>query len=422
MKNLLKSVSARLKTLTRKLIRNKWPSDEEVIYAFRSRNELDIINRIKGKESINVAFFCISVSLWKYDSLFRYMQKDPLFHPIFFISPRYDKYSVRRKEVSEMVEYCKNNNYDFINLRSNILYKGQDIRRFNVDIAFYSQPYSRICPHSYYYDKLKDSLLCYVPYGYLISKMKHNYVSLLNEIAWKVYMPTSESKRTASLFVSDTSNIEDLGYPGYDMYLECKGYHWKKDGLKRIIWAPHYSIRKNDWIHLSSFLDICDFMIEMAKKYKDQVQFVFKPHPHLYPSLCKEWGEKRAKEYYEKWNRMENTSLCEGDGYPVFKTSDALIHDCASYLLDYIYTQKPCLYVSFSGKLNVEAAEDGKDAYNAHYHAKTEFDIECFIQQVVIDGEDSMQSQRKDVLLNHILPKKGKSATENIIDSIKEIL
>ena len=66
---------------------------------------------------------------------------------------------------------------------------------------------------------------------------------------------------------------------------------------------------------------------------------------------------------------MPNTSINEGNAYEIFKSSDALIHDCGSFLLDYMFTKKPCLYIAFSGKLNVETAEDGTDAYNAHYHA-----------------------------------------------------
>ena len=420
--DIVKGIERRFRYILDKILDREWPSDETVLKVFGNRDDEAIIRRIKKKNKINVAFFCMSVSLWKYDTIFQMMQKDPFFHPLFFISPRKDSYRVRRKEIKMMIDFCRKKGYEYVNMRSNLYYLGQKINNYDIDVAFYSQPYSNISPRSYYYDKLCAALLCYVPYGYLISKMEHNYVSLLNQIAWKVYMPTSVTKYTASLFCKDTSNMEDVGYPGYDMYLNSESYNWKKTGLKKIIWAPHFSIRSNSWLHLSSFLFIYREMVEIAKKYKNEALFVFKPHPHLYPALCAEWGVKQTNDYYSLWSNMENTVLVEGNGYPVFKSSDALIHDCASYLLDYMYTQKPCLYVSLSGKLNVETAEDGMDAYEAHYHAKSSEDIDSFIQHVVIGGEDNMQGQRKDVLKKHILPKTGRSATENIIGSIKAIL
>lgn len=421
-KRIKKGIEIRCRHIVDILFDREWPNDDVVLNLYNHRDIESIKKRLRNKRTLNVAFFCMSVSLWKYDTIFKLMQKDPLFHPIFFISPRKDTYRIRRKEVGEMIAYCRSKNYEYVNLKSNYLYIGQNIKNYNIDLAFYSQPYSNICPRSYYYDKLVDALSCYVPYGYLISKMKHNYVSLLNRIAWKVYMPTTAEKHTASLFCEDTSNMEDVGYLGYDMYLECDEFKWKKQGPKRVIWAPHFSIKKDSWLHLSSFLSIFKEMLELANKYKESVQFVFKPHPHLFPSLCSEWGEVRAKEYYDLWAGMENTMLVEGEVYPVFKSSDALIHDCASFMLDYMFTQKPCLYVSSTGSLNVETAEDGMNAYQAHYHAKNIDEIDDFIQHVVIDGQDFMSEQRYNVLQKHILPRYGKSASENIVEDIKELL
>lgn len=419
---LIKIIRPRVQACIKKAIGISWPKNDEVASLFMHRDEEAIIERIKNKRTKNVAFFCMSISLWKYDTLFKLMLEDPSFNPVFFISPRYDSFKVRKKEVADMEEFCKDKHYKYVKLKSVFLYRGDDLSKYDIDIAFYSQPYSNITPRSYYYDKLKDSLLCYVPYGYLIPSKRYNYASILHTIAWKIFMPTSVSVETASLFASSTSNMFDLGFLGYDMYQQCNPFIWKKEGMKKIVWAPHYSISTTAWIRLSSFLDISDFMVKFAYKYKDTIQIVFKPHPHLYPSLCAEWGEKRTKEYYKKWQEMENTMLCEGDAYPVFKSSDALIHDCASFILDYMFTQKPCLYVSFSGNLNVETGKDGTDAYNAHYHASKIEDIETFIQNIVVEGNDNMQEQRLFVLKEHILPKTGKDASDNIMKCLSESL
>ncbi|ADE82334.1 CDP-glycerol glycerophosphotransferase family protein [Xylanibacter ruminicola] len=402
--------------------REEYPSDEAVITLFEKRDLSRVYERIRHKKQINVAFFCMSVPMFKYEEVFRIMQEDPYFNPIFFIAPRKGNIKNLLNEVSAMEMYCKDNRFPYVKLKNKYLNIGQDVSIYNIDIAFYSQPYTRICCKEYYYDKLKDSLLCYTPYGYLISYTKHNYLSVLNLIAWKNFMPTSVSVRVAKEFNPSYNNLYYLGYTGYDSYCKCKEYHWKSSNKKHVIWAPHHSIASKGWLHLSCFLDIYEYMIDLVKKYEKEIEFVFKPHPHLYPALCQEWGQQKADDYYNRWRSMPNTSINEGNAYEIFKSSDALIHDCGSFLLDYMFTKKPCLYIAFSGKLNVETAEDGTDAYNAHYHAYKKVDIEKFLQDIVCDGKDDMMTIREAVLNKYIKPENGYSASRNIVNNIKDSL
>ncbi len=402
--------------------RKEYPTDDAIITLFKQRDLTKILKNISKKKRINVAFFCMSVPMFKYEEVFRIMQDDIFFNPIFFIAPRRGNLRTLLNEVSAMETYCKNNGFSYVKLRNKYFNIGHDISKYNIDIAFYSQPYTGICCKEYYYDKLKDSLLCYTPYGYLISYTKHNYLSVLNLIAWKNFMPTSVSVRVAKEFNPSYNNLYYLGYTGYDSYCKCKEHHWKYSNKKHVIWAPHHSISSKGWLHLSCFLDIFEDMIGLAKKYEREIEFIFKPHPHLYQALCQEWGQQKADDYYELWRSMPNTSINEENAYEVFKSSDALIHDCASFLLDYMFTQKPCLYVALSGKLNVETAEDGIEAYNAHYHAYRKDDIEKFLLDVVCEGKDDMKTIREAVFNKYIKPENGQSASRNIVNNIKACL
>ena len=405
------------------LKRDCYPSEDIIIRLYEDRKEDAILKRIREKDVINVAFFCMSVSLWKYETLFIRMQKDSHFNPLFFISPKMDVWSARIHEIDLMRAYCKKMGFQYIEMDNYFFNKGVDLQQYSIDLAFYTQPYINIpCPE-YYYDKLVDNaLLCYVPYGYLISRMKHNYVSLLNIIAWKNFFPTTISKKIALTFKPDYDNILDLGYPGYDMYLSCEEYNWGKRGTKKVIWAPHYSVGEGNWIQLSSFMSIKDYMLSLAEEFKDEISVAFKPHPYLFPTLCSKWGKKKAIAYFREWQHRDNCILFEGSAYSLFKSSDAMIHDCASFLLDYMYTQKPCLYVSMTGKLNVETGEDGRDAYDAHYHAKNLNEIHDFIKQVVLESNDPMIVNRLEVLNKHIVKPGEDTSTERLFMNIKESL
>ena len=57
------------------------------------------------------------------------------------------------------------------------------------------------------------------------------------------------------------------------------------------------------------------------------------------------------------------------------------------------------------------------EAFNLHYKGNTQEDIENFINNV-IDGTDPMKDQREEYYQAQLLSPYGKTASENIINSI----
>jgi CDP-glycerol glycerophosphotransferase (TagB/SpsB family) len=84
-------------------------------------------------------------------------------------------------------------------------------------------------------------------------------------------------------------------------------------------------------------------MIEMAKKYQDSVQFVFKPHPVLRSKLVVLWGEEKTNAYYNTWDSLPNSTIHEDEYIDLFLTSDAMIHDSGSFTVEYLYVNKPVM-------------------------------------------------------------------------------
>ena len=160
-------------------------------------------------------------------------------------------------------------------------------------------------------------------------------------------------------------------------------------------------------------------MLGLARKYSDKIQFVFKPHPRLYTELCKypEWGEDKAKEYYNLWDTMDNTQVETGEFVDLFMTSDAMIHDCGSFSVEYHYSENPVMYVARNFEDQVEDKNDfGKIAMNLHYVGKDKQDIIDFIENVVLNGNDSMKPQRQQFKQDYLLPPNGKTVAENTVD------
>ena len=65
---------------------------------------------------------------------------------------------------------------------------------------------------------------------------------------------------------------------------------------KRIIWAPHRSDKyPMNMYQYNGFYVLYDYMFELAEKYKDEVQFVFRPHPVLNPTFINVGAQSKQK-------------------------------------------------------------------------------------------------------------------------------
>jgi len=364
--------------------------------------------------------------MWKYESLVKLLLQNPRFdiRIIPYPYPWHSKEEQRAFE-KQIIDYCKKNQFPFQIAYDidNMKYVPAD--ELDADIVTYSQHYNG----GYTFWKIekfcKHSLFFTTPYGIPIDDKTEFNNTLLQNVSWKIFYPTLRSK-----YIYDANplthgrNFEYVGNPIYDRLEECdaSGKDWKisSDTLKRIIWAPHHSIDKNDLLPFSNFLDICDDMIKIAQKYNGRVQFVFKPHPFLRERLNKLWGTKKTDEYYSTWENMGNTSYVSGEYVDLFKSSHAMIHDCASFMAEYMFTHNPVLYISKPG-VEKHLSSFSRMCYDYHYKGKSIKDIERFIDEVVLNGNDFMKSERENFLSSELLPPNNRKVSENMYTFFEQL-
>lgn len=173
---------------------------------------------------------------------------------------------------------------------------------------------------------------------------------------------------------------------------------------------------------MSTMLVYCDYMLELAARYADSIQFVFKPHQLLKFKLQQLWGEKKAADYYNRWASMENTQLEEASYVDLFLTSDAMIHDCGSFTSEYLCTGKPVMYLLQREQVREAFTPFGELGFDAHYHGRNRDDIEHFLSDVVLAGNDPMQTQREDFFRQYLQPADGKMPSEHIIEEIEKMI
>ena len=380
--------------------------------------------RIRKQESITVVFFASNVSMWHYQGLYDEMLKYSRFKPYIVLSPL-NAYSREEKItcVEALRNFFKRRNISYIDYDT-IKMKGYDVKGIlKPDLLFYPQPYYTVMCKEHRYYKFSDSLLAYYPYGVNLRREEFIYNEDFYNRAWRRYYENEFSKNDARLLsaIGDL-NVVVVGYPNADEYVKPPKDVWKPQTKrkKRLIWAPHFTINGDGWSQNTCFLWMADLMLELAEKYKDMIQFAFKPHPRLLSELYKNpnWGPNRADEYYKRWATMENSQLETGEFINLFMTSDAMIHDSGSFAAEYMYSGNPVLYVNKDMEHLFRVANDfGKMVYNLHYVANDVNGIKSFVEDIVIGENDSLAKDRTNIM-KLLMPPNGKSVAENTMDDL----
>lgn len=355
------------------------------------------------KERIKVVFFIINLGMWKNDKLFRLFLESDRFDPYIVSFPqRHDDPQTLKKTQEELCKHFEVKGFPYIDGYDFSRDEYFDLVGFAPDILFYVQPYG-VGGEEFTVDKfMKHSLFAYIPYGIPLNDIPKLYNQLYKNICWRLFYPTEYSKeQEKKRLYTRRDNITVCGFPFADYLADASSCQdWKNpvSGLKRIIWAPHHSVLKTDVLGYSTFLEIADGMLELAKKYSSTVQFAFKPHPLLKEKLCRPevWGRMRTEEYYARWAEMPNTSFTDGEYYNLFMTSDALIHDCCSFMTEYLYTGKPPMFITHDKEKIAGSVNDfGKECLKRHYFGDGIAEIKEFIDSVVLGGNDTMEEDRR---------------------------
>jgi hypothetical protein len=382
--------------------------------AYNLKYQLVKKKRINSKLPIKVIFIVTDSSLWCAQSVYDSLHEDPKFYPIIvalydFIGLDRIPDSPKNHRALYQLETLEKN-YSFFKKHGMKVVRGYipetrkffDLQTFDPDVVFYELPYYSTVPESYRIPIISQyALTCYIPYGYKIAKRYQEHFNLYEfSSIWRIF---AESEMHGKLFKQYSEikgkNVVTTGYPKLDVYLSKEKpsphKYWKiaQPDVKRIIWAPHWTIN-DKVIAFSTFHKNYNFFLTLAMKYKN-IEWVFKPHQELYPFCIREglMTVDEANAYYKKWNTLPNTTTYLKGGYfDLFKTSDALITCCGSFLAEYLPTGKPVLYLANPKSIGFNIV--GQQIINGYYRAETNDEIEEFIVRVILKQDDYLKEKR----------------------------
>ncbi len=390
---------------------------DKLLRILYNRSKPKKIRRLAGKEEIVVLFILNDVSKWKSEKLYLEMVNNSKFKPILGITYRNgDSLSSYSEKVVQLERYLNNKKYPYIELNNKI--------KPNPDIVIYTEPYASTVPFNQSAYLYWDSLFINIPYSSHTAHLNIDYYARMHHMAWIDCYESKVALEDAYKYIGhNRPSLRLTGLPIFDILLDkTKVNPWKKQSkiVKKIIWAPHHSLGGflNETIIYGNFLQMYDLMIEIALLYKDKVQIAFKPHPLLKEKLIKLWGAQATDDYYRKWDNLPNGQLETGDYVDLFKTSDALIHDSSSFIVEYQILNKPTLFVVRDEEaICKDLNRFGRQFFYAQRLAYNKEDIIEFVNDVINDV-DIKHEERESIIYNDMKGLKGKSACQNIIDLI----
>lgn len=267
------------------------------------------------------------------------------------------------------------------------------------DIVYMANPYDSMVNHLHSVDYMSTQNLLPIHINYCFQPDKYSNTHIMQRLElslfWKVFAETTFTYKDYKTYeIIHGRNVVLSGYAKMDELAKIDPCI--KQDKKTIIIAPHHTIN-NGLLPLSNFDKYADFFLKLPDLYPN-INFIFRPHPLLFTTLIKEgvWTNEKVEEYITELREKNVYYSTGGDYFKIFAESDAIIHDCSSYIVEYLFTKKPGCFM---------AKKDNKQYLNQlgikclKYYTKAfdQKDIISFIENV--NKEDRIKLKKIDKFL-----------------------
>lgn len=353
-------------------------------------------------QAIRIAFIVQHPSVWSgWRSVWIATCKNPHFLSKVVLAPFLHPFSSEAVTYDDLKQLLIDENVPFCDAEF------FDVNSFKPHVTFIQNPYEDTRPENFRIVHLKKAgtRIAYIPYGLEIGGGAWNiaaqFDSLLHRSAWRIF---ARSERHKSMFGKycrvGNGHVFVAGHPKFDSMNACSSncntFELKKkiSGRKVLLWTPHFSVGEPPtW---STFTLYSEFILSAMSRRPD-LFLLIRPHPMFFKAMHRHnlWDAAGEESFRWRVNHSDNFMLDESSDYhEAFSISDALMTDVGSFLLEYLPTGKPLLYLHHPNGLGMN--DDGELVCYL-YTASSPMEIEGFIEMIAL-GEDQMKAVRKDAL------------------------
>lgn len=391
---------------------------EAVVQSDRTSRAVPALN---SNEAVRVLFVAQYPSVWSsWRSVWHAMDKDPRFvatvvltpfiHPFSSTAVTFDE--MRKCLIDENVPFCT---VDFF-----------DIDEFRPHIVFLQNPYDETRPKFLRSDELTEIgvRVAYIPYGLEMGGGAWNiaaqFDSPLHRTAWRIFARSDRHKKMFAHYCrAGNAHVVATGHPKFDSVrvnsrTTLPGEITAKiAGRNVILWTPHFSV--GDTPTWSTYRLYGEYILSEIHRWPN-LFLLLRPHPLFFKAMRQHgvWDAEGERKFRQSIDDSQNMALEESPDYnAAFSASDALMTDVGSFLLEYLPTKKPLLYLHHPNGLGMN---DDAELVNALYVASDPQEIKRFFQMVSI-GDDPRKYQR-ELALPEFLSGLGSNIGENICQHI----
>ena len=297
-----------------------------------------------------------------------------------------------------------------------------NLKKLHANVVFKQTPYDSEYPIALSAKKIsKVSKLCYIPYGYEPSPLKHldiEYNNTFFPFVYAVFCDNTTSyeycinKKNKTPFSRDIL-CYNYGYPRFDLDEISKSI--KK--YNTFLWLPRWSL-DNEKNNGTSFFLFYDKLIEFFSLNKE-LNLIIRPHPSMFNNFILEgvMDEKKVFDIKKEINSLNNVFLDENPNYiESFNKSDILISDFSSLIIEYFISGKPIIYWGDSDEFNFET----KKMIDLSYKVSNWDDL-CIRINDLKNCLDFNYEKRLELVKAFLNKNNGLNATQNISEAIKDI-
>lgn len=356
---------------------------------------------LHNNEAIRIVFILQDVSVWSsWRSVWQAANKDPRIIPKVVLSPFIHSFSsaafvydkMRQCLIDEQIPFCTAEAFD--------------VDSFNPHVVFVPNPYEETRPEHLRvaYLKAAGARIAYIPYGLEIGggawNISAQFDALVHRNAWRIFARSVRHKNMYAKYCrAGNSHVVVTGHPKFDaqrvnLDKEAISYAHKIRGRKVVLWTPHFSVGNLPaWATYELY---SKFILAEISRRQD-LFLLIRPHPMFFQVMRQRqvWDAEGETEFRQKITDSDNMAIDEGADYnEAFLYSDALMADVGSFLLEYLPTGKPLLYLHHPDGLGMN---DDREILKYIYTATKEGDITSFLEMVT-RGEDPRALERQSIL------------------------
>ena len=378
-------------------------------------------------DALRVGYLVSNLASWKADEVAKVMEASDNFHVVIYLCPLTRGGLAERAEVeiTKLRALFQNSDFDVVDL--SLLTEDNARRRLDadgIDLFIFTNPHKLSWP-AVHEQLFRRVLSAYLPYSHEVAEYSGNlpqYDQSFHNAMWRIYVAHQNAH---DLFRAHrTAGDRDVvvsGYPCCEAFWAARGQGSESSGIKTVVWAPHWIL--NEELQWATVYELGKDMMSVATEFQDRIHWVVRPHPLLRQNLeaHQDWGPDKTNAFFDFWSNAPFSRIEEGDYQATFIASDALIHDSGSFLAEYLYLDRPVMYLRTEQTAGEGLNAFGRAARSACRVGGSKADVEVFLR-ALIEGDDQTSDARAAFITRELEPLMPRSPSEVIAQDILQAL